>query len=114
MGQWSQVEWTGAEEAGVPERETVGGRGPETPSCDSRCLVGIEDKPRPGGVVAVAALGMGRDRLSGGGLGAPAGHMDVEGISAPRGEGRHQGGNVVGRIASRGAAAAWPWRLPLG
>jgi hypothetical protein len=116
MGQWCQVGWTGAEEAGAPERETAGGRGPETLGCDSRCPVGIEDKPRPGGVVAVAALGRRRDRLSGGGLaaGAPEGHTDVEGISAPREEGCHQGGNVVGRTATRGAVAAWAWRAPLG
>jgi hypothetical protein len=103
--------WTGAEEAGALEREAIGGKGPEALG-----PVGIEGEPRPGGAVAVATLGMGWDRLSGGGLAgsAPVGHTDAEGISALRGQSRYQGRSVVGRIAARGAAAAWPWIPPLG
>jgi len=87
----------------------------EVMGCTPRGPVGIEDKPRPGEVVAVATPAVGRDCLCGSDLAevAPVGSTSVEGTSAPRGESHCQGRTVVGRIAARGAAAAWPWSLPL-
>jgi len=89
----------------------------EAMGCIPRGPVGIEeeDKPRPGEVVAVVTPAVGRDCLCGSDLAevAPVGSTGVEGISAPRGESHCQGRTVVGRIAARGAAAAWPWSLPL-
>ena len=98
------------------ERETVGGRGPRVLGCVPRGHVGIEDKPWPGEVVAAATLGVGRGCLCGNDLAvdAPVSSTGLEGVSAPRGECHHHGRIAVGRIAARGAAAAWPWSRPLG
>lgn len=104
--------------AGAGRCETMGGNGPETMGCIPRGPVGIDDKPRPGEVVAVATptTAVGRDCLCGSDLAevAPVGSTSVEGTSAPRGESHCQGRTVVGRIAASGAAAAWPWSFPLG
>jgi hypothetical protein len=89
----------------------------EAMGCIPRDPVGIEDKPRPGEVVAVATLAVRRDCLCGSDLAeaAPVGGTGVEETSAPRGESHCQGRTVVGHghIAARGAAGAWPWILPL-
>lgn len=89
----------------------------EATGCIPRGPVGTLDEPRPGEVVAVAMPAVGRDCLCGSDLAevAPVGSTGVEGTSAPRGESHCQGRTVVvGHIAARGAAAAWPWSLPLG
>jgi len=96
----------------------MGGNEFEPMGCTPRGPVGIEeeDKPRPGEVVAVVTPAVGRDCLCGSDLAevAPVGSTGVEGTSASRGESHCQGRSVVGRIAARGAAAAWLWSLPLG